>query len=47
MHQNIIAINHFQNEAYIFCHSLDGKNNISDRAITTRNITSYKFFKEG
>ena len=25
VYQNIIAINHFKNEAYIFCHSLMGK----------------------
>ena len=25
VYQNIIAINHFKNEAYIFCHCLDGK----------------------
>ena len=26
VYQNIIAINHFKNEAYIFCHSYDQKN---------------------
>ncbi len=48
-YQNIIAINHFKNEAYIFCHSLDGKNNISEieQLLQSRNIASYKFSKEG
>jgi hypothetical protein len=38
----------FQNEAYIFCHSLDGKN-ISEieQLLQSRNIASYKFSKEG
>ena len=49
VYQNIIAINHFKNEAYIFCHSLDGKNNISEieQLLQSRNIASYKFTKEG
>ncbi|WP_348800260.1 anthranilate synthase component I family protein [Flavobacterium adhaerens] len=49
VYQNIIAINHFKNEAYIFCHSLDGKNNISEieQLMQSRNIASYKFTKEG
>ena len=49
VYQNIIAINHFKNEAYIFCHSLDGKNNISEieQLLQSRNIASYKFNKEG
>lgn len=49
VYQNIIAINHFKNEAYIFCHSLDSKNNISEieQLLQSRNIASYKFSKEG
>lgn len=49
VYQNIIAINHFKNEAYIFCHSLDEKNNISEieQLLQSRNIASYKFSKEG
>ncbi len=49
VYQNIIAINHFKNEAYIFCHSLDGKSNISEieQLLQSRNIASYKFSKEG
>ena len=49
VYQNIIAINHFKNQAYIFCHSLDGRNNISEieQLLQSRNIASYKFSKEG
>jgi anthranilate synthase component 1 len=49
VYQNIIAINHFKNEAYIFCHSVDDRNNISEieQLLQSRNIASYKFFKEG
>ncbi len=49
IYQNIIAINHFKNEAYIFCHSLDGKNNISEieQLLQMRNFASYKFSKNG
>jgi anthranilate synthase component I len=49
VYQNIIAINHFNNQAYIFCHSLDGKNNISEieQLLQSRNIASYQFSKEG
>ncbi|MGL5111733.1 MAG: anthranilate synthase component I family protein [Flavobacterium sp.] len=49
VYQNIIAINHFKNEAYIFCHSLDGKNNIAEieQLLQSRNIASYTFAKEG
>lgn len=49
VYQNIIAINHFKNEAYIFSHSLDEKNNISEieQLLQSRNIASYRFTKEG
>ncbi|PDS24876.1 anthranilate synthase component I family protein [Flavobacterium branchiophilum] len=49
VYQNIIAINHFKNEAYIFCHSLDGKNNIGEieQLLQSRNIASYSFAKDG
>ena len=45
VYQNIIAINHFKNEAYIFCHSLDGTNNIDaiEQLLQTRNFASYSF----
>ena len=49
VYQNIIAINHFKNEAYIFSHSLDQTNNISEieQLLQSRNMASYKFSKEG
>ena len=49
VYQNIIAINHFKNEAYIFCHSLEGKNNTAeiDQLLRSRNIATYTFKKEG
>ncbi len=42
VYQNIIAINHFKNEAYFFCHSFDGNNNISEieQLLQSRNIAS-------
>ena len=49
VYQNIIAINHFKNEAYIFCHSVDDRNNIDEieQLMQSRNIPSYEFTKEG
>ena len=49
VYQNIIAINHFKNEAFIFCHSINETNNISEieQLLQSRNIASYKFLKEG
>ncbi len=45
VYQNIIAINHFKNEAYIFCHSYDQSNNIEEihQLIGNRNFSSYTF----
>lgn len=49
VYQNIIAINHFKNEAYIFCHSLEDKNNTDEiiQLLQARNFASYTFKKEG
>nr|WP_294939080.1 anthranilate synthase component I family protein [uncultured Flavobacterium sp.] len=49
VYQNIIAINHFKNEAYIFCHSTDNQNNIPEieQLIQSKNFASYTFTKEG
>ncbi|MGH2664349.1 anthranilate synthase component I family protein [Flavobacterium sp.] len=49
VYQNIIAINHFKNEAYIFCHSTENQNNIPEieQLIQSRNFASYTFSKEG
>ncbi|MEO5776619.1 MAG: anthranilate synthase component I family protein [Flavobacterium sp.] len=49
VYQNIIAINHFKNEAYIFCHSIDNTNNIKEieQLLQTKTFASYRFTKEG
>ena len=49
VYQNIIAINHFKNEAYIFCHSIDDINNIKEieQLLQTKTFASYSFTKEG
>ncbi|MCF6128868.1 anthranilate synthase component I family protein [Flavobacterium sp. AS60] len=49
VYQNIIAINHFKNEAYIFCHSIDNSNNIKEieQLLQTKTFASYRFTKEG
>ncbi|WP_461532352.1 anthranilate synthase component I family protein [Sinomicrobium sp.] len=49
VYQNIIAINHFKNEAYIFCHSTDGVSNIDDveQLLQSKNFASYNFSKTG
>ncbi|EPE9900414.1 anthranilate synthase component I family protein [Flavobacterium psychrophilum] len=47
VYQNIIAINHFKNEAYIFCHSVTEENNINEieQLLQTRNLPAYSFSK--
>ncbi|RAV29947.1 anthranilate synthase component I family protein [Sinomicrobium soli] len=49
VYQNIIAINHFKNEAYIFCHSTDGTNNIPEieQLLRSKNFATYNFTKTG
>jgi len=49
VYQNIIAINHFKNEAYIFAHCYNTENNISEieQLLNIRNFASYNFRKEG
>ncbi|MDP2060055.1 MAG: anthranilate synthase component I family protein [Flavobacteriaceae bacterium] len=49
VYQNVIAINHFKNEAYIFCHTLDGQNNLSqiEQLLQSKNIPTYHFSKQG
>ena len=49
VYQNIIAINHFKNEAYIFSHSIDNSNNIKEieQVLQTKTFASYSFTKEG
>lgn len=49
IYQNIIAINHFNNEAYIFDHSYGSRNNIEQIAqlLKAQNIATYPFSVEG
>lgn len=49
VYQNIIAINHFKNEAYIFAHCFDTENNVDDilHLIKVKNFASYQFTAEG
>ena len=49
VYQNIIAIDHFKNEAYIFAHIYEAENNIEEieHLLSMRNFASYNFVKEG
>ena len=49
VYQNIIAINHFKNEAYIFAHCFKSESNIEEieHLLSMRNFASYNFIKEG
>ncbi len=49
VYQNIIAINHFKNEAYIFSHCFETESNIDEieQILTVRNFATYNFSKEG
>lgn len=49
VYQNIIAINHFKNEAYLFCHSYNDDNNIAEieQLLQAKNFASFSFTKSG
>ena len=49
VYQNIIAINHFKNEAYIFAHCYESKNNIETigHLIKMQSFSSYDFKSNG
>ena len=49
VYKNIIAINHFKNEAYIFAHCFETENNIDEisQLIKSKNFTSYEFETNG
>ncbi|MBM1107991.1 anthranilate synthase component I family protein [Aurantibacter crassamenti] len=49
VYQNIIAINHFKNEAYIFAHCYENEANIAEieQILNVRNFASYNFSMEG
>ncbi|MDF4223427.1 anthranilate synthase component I family protein [Maribacter sp. M208] len=49
VYQNIIAINHYKNEAYLFAHCYNTENNIPEleQLLSTRNFATYNFKIEG
>ncbi len=49
VYQNIIAINHFKNEAYIFANCFESENNIPEieKMLNVKNFASYSFSMEG
>ncbi|WP_136466296.1 anthranilate synthase component I family protein [Flagellimonas onchidii] len=49
VYQNIIAINHFKNEAYLFAHCYQSESNVDEIAqlFNVRNFASYNFSKDG
>ncbi|QCW99215.1 anthranilate synthase component I family protein [Aggregatimonas sangjinii] len=49
VYQNIIAINHFKNEAYIFAHCYESENNIPEieQILNVKNFASYNFSMDG
>lgn len=48
VYQNIIAINHFNNEAYLFCHNTTGKNNITEieQLLRSKNFAEFNFSRK-
>ena len=49
VYQNVIAINHFNNEAYIFDHGYESENNLEEieQLLKIKNFASYPFSSEG
>ena len=49
VYQNIIAINHFKNEAYLFAHCYNSESNVDEmeQLLNVRTFSSYNFNKEG
>lgn len=49
IYQNVIAINHFNNEAHIFCHSIADFSNIDaiEQLLEVKNFASFTFSKVG
>lgn len=49
VYQNIVAINHFKNEAYIFAHSYTGENNLGllQQLLSAQSFSSYRFSRFG
>ena len=49
VYQNIIAINHFKNEAYIFAHCYENESNIDEiyQLIISKNFAAFNFHVQG
>lgn len=49
VYSNIVAINHFKSEAYIFAHCYQSENNIAEieQILSAKNFASYNFSKTG
>ncbi len=49
VYQNIIAIDHFKNEAYLFAHSFDGTNSVEaiEQVLSVQTFSTYRFRREG
>ncbi|MCB0457667.1 MAG: anthranilate synthase component I family protein [Flavobacteriaceae bacterium] len=49
VYQNIIAINHFNNEAYLFSHCYETESNISqiEQLLKSKNFAEYPFKRDG
>ena len=49
VYQNIIAINHFKNEAYLFAHCYDSEDNTAEleQLLKVRSFATYGFSKDG
>ncbi|MFM1879400.1 MAG: hypothetical protein RLZZ241_2266 [Bacteroidota bacterium] len=49
VYQNVIAINHFKNEAYLFAHSHSGDNNLPliAQLLSVQTFSSYRFIRDG
>ena len=49
VYQNIIAINHFKNEAYLFAHCYNTESNVEEmeQLFSVRTFASYNFTKQG
>ena len=49
VYQNIIAINHFNNEAHIFAHCFNSENNIPqlEQLLKSKNFAEYSFLRKG
>ncbi len=49
VYQNIIAINHFNNEAYLFCHTYEGASNLAtiEQLLSRKTFSDYSFQCKG